>query len=99
MKDNGRHLSGAQCDRLEKLFEEASVHSRLAGVHKIPKFHMSRHLGDLARKAGNPRFFSEAADESHNREIIAVAQASSSPIFDKNILAREQLSARLQRRT
>ena len=94
MKTPKRHIDGR---KLAVIFDTVVLESQKGGVHQLPKFHMCRHFGDLTDKAGNPRHFSEAADESKNREIVKVAAASFTPFFDEAILSREQLMVKLER--
>lgn len=84
-------------DRLEVLCQIVAISAARAGIHFLPKFHLMTHFAHLSRRAGNPRCFSEAADESHNRLVVAVAQAASTPWFAGKILAREELLSRLQK--
>jgi hypothetical protein len=96
MKSNNRNINS---DRLTAHLDSFYTNSALAGVHLIPKFHMCRHMGTVAKRAGNPSFFCESADESHNQIVVAIAQASATQFFDKVILAREQLATNLERGT
>jgi hypothetical protein len=78
------------CDRLQGLLEKVRAACRKANVPLIPKFHLVQHLGHVARRAGNPRFFSEYADESHNRKIVHLAQTACTRNFAAKVLAKER---------
>ena len=91
MRAGGKRI---QADDLESLLDVVFTNCKAAGVPLIPKFHLMRHLGDLTRSAGNPACFSEYFDEDHNRVMVRLAQAASTPKFEAAILVREQLYSR-----
>jgi hypothetical protein len=78
--------------RLTYLLNAVRHYSLKAKVPPIPKLHLVQHLGHLAGLAGNPKFFSEYLDESHNRTVVKLAQASSTAEFAARVLARERRS-------
>ena len=92
MREGNRVLDA---NKLEDLLESVFESCKLAGVPLIPKFHLMRHLGSLARNAGNPECFSEHFDQDHNRFMVRLAQSASTPNFSAAILVREQLYRRL----
>lgn len=78
-------------DELERLFEKCNKYCKRGGIHVTPKFHFSRHLGDVARRAGNPAMHSAFSDESQNRLLVKMAQACQVGEFAARLLSREQL--------
>ncbi len=78
-------------DQLGKCFDQVSRSARRARVPVLPKFHLARHLGQVAAKAGNPRLHSAYADESHNFGVVRAAQAARTANFTARILSREIL--------
>lgn len=78
--------------RLTYLLNAVRYYALKASVPPIPKLHLVQHMGHLAELAGNPKFFSEYLDESHNRVVVKLAQVSSTVEFAARVLARERLS-------
>jgi hypothetical protein len=77
--------------KLGRLINQCVDSSVAAGIHILPKFHLSRHLGQHAERAGNPRNYTCYADENHNKSIVRLALATSHSDFGRGILAREML--------
>ena len=89
MKKSDRTIDG---EKLEKYFRACFRRSQRAGVALLPKFHLMTHLGALAKRAGNPKCYSEYGDESHNKAVVRVAQACCFPLgIPRAVLTRELL--------
>jgi hypothetical protein len=70
----------------------------LAGVALTPKFHLMRHFGQVAARAGNPRQFSCYSDESRNMFVVKTAQRAFRADFSLTVLGKEFLQRQIGRR-
>lgn len=95
MKTSKRKIDSAM---LGRYFARVAKYSIAAGVRCTPKFHQMQHYEALTARAGNPALFSAYADESHNRFVVAAAQACFTKEFSGRILSREILHLRTLRR-
>ena len=94
MSDSDRDI---HLGKLSKLLTSCHMHSKLGKISLIPKFHFMRHLKDVAVNHGNPRFYSAYSDESHNKNMVRIAQASMHPaLIARRVLTRETLLSRLR---
>ena len=91
MDTSGRYIDHV---RLGHLLEKCAIYSRRAGVYLLPKFHLMRHMHEVARRAGNPKEFSAYGDESHNHFIVKACQSCHSGDFTARVLAKEAMRSK-----
>ena len=73
------------------------VASRQARIPTIPKFHLLRHWGQVAKRAGHPMRYSTNLDESHNKAVVKVIQnCQCVDRVSETVLIRETLLLRTQ---
>jgi hypothetical protein len=75
-----------------------AMHASCANVSLTPKFHLSQHFVDVAKRAGNPVTYSCYPDESHNAFVVRTAQRAYTRDFSKNLFMKEHLLNRDARR-
>ena len=86
------YLGPIDAEKLGGLFKRCFAASKKAGIGMIPKFHLLKHWGMVAARAGNPLDYNCYIDEDKNRAIVKVAIASSDPHrISENIIIRESL--------
>ena len=82
---------------LHRPLVRCGVKSRAAGVNMVPKYHLLPHLGTRVRFSGNPRLHSCYEDESFYLDMVRIAQSTSIKEFSGRLLAKLELSLRMER--
>ncbi len=86
--EHGRKVPDDVCDELNQL---CVLHCNLlesAHVHILPKHHFFRHMAQLIRRKGNPRYYNCYVDESMNGTIALVCNTTHRARFERVVFRK-----------
>ena len=83
-----RKVSDELCGELNNLCMMHCSLASAAGVQMMPKHHMFRHMADMIKRKGNPKYYHVYLDESLNGKISKIASTTHRARFERMVFRK-----------